>query len=210
VSIRLRISHSGGQGRLIQIDADSATIGRDAECDVVLDSIFVSRFHARLQTIEDGYEISDLDSRNGVEVEGRLIEQPAHLSSGEAFNVGPFELQIVQQPALEQVTQDFRRPRSGAQPLAIDLSTHEVLIGSAPIRPPLSRLEFRLLALLDEAGGAVRERDELGDAVWGRDQWDLNMLHRLVHRLKEKIEPSPEQPHYIVTVPGVGYRLQSS
>jgi len=30
-----------------------------------------------------------------------------------------------------------------------------------------------------------------------------------VHRLKEKIEPVPDQPQYVVTVPGVGYRLQS-
>jgi DNA-binding response OmpR family regulator len=210
VSIRLRVTNSGGQGRLVHVDADSAVIGRDPECDVVLDSIFVSRFHARLQALDDGYEIQDLDSRNGVEIEGRLIDQSERLSPGDAFSVGPFELQVVRQPALDQVTQDFRRPPAGTLPLTIDVSTHEVLVGSATVRPALSRLEFRLLALLNEAGGAVRERDELGDAIWGRDQWDLNMLHRLVHRLKEKIEPTPEQPHYIVTVPGVGYRLQSS
>ena len=50
-------------------------------------------------------------------------------------------------------------------------------------------------------------RRELGDAIWGRDQWDPNMLHRLVHRLKEKIEPNPDKPRYVQTVPWVGYRL---
>jgi DNA-binding response OmpR family regulator len=33
------------------------------------------------------------------------------------------------------------------------------------------------------------------------------MLHRLVHRLKEKIEPTPEKTRYIQTVPWVGYRV---
>lgn len=194
---------------MIQVDADSALIGRDPDCDIILDSIFVSRFHARLQETDGIYEIHDLDSRNGVEVQGRLIQQQERLQPGDAFIVGPFELQIVPQPALEQVTQDFRRPRTGTEALMIDVATHEVMIGATPVRPPLSRLEFRLLALLNEAGGAVRERDELGNAIWGRDQWDLNMLHRLVHRLKEKVEPLPDQPRYIVTVPGVGYRLQT-
>jgi hypothetical protein len=209
VPIRLRVSNGSGPGRIVQVDAESALIGRDPDCDIVLDSIFVSRFHARLQAAEDGYEIHDLDSRNGVEVHGRLIERPERLSAGDAFVVGPFELQIIQQPALDQVTQDFRRPRTGAEPLIIDIATHEVMVGSTLVRPALSRLEFRLLALLHESGGAVRERDELGDAIWGHGQWDLNMLHRLVHRLKEKIEPAPEQPRYVITVPGVGYRLQS-
>ncbi len=209
VPIRLRVSNGAGQGRVFQVDADSALIGRDPDCDIVLDSIFVSRFHARLQAADGDYEICDLDSRNGVEVQGRRITQPERLRPGDAFTVGPFEIQIVPQPALEQITQDFHRPRSGTEPLLIDVATHEVMIGAAPVRPPLSRLEFRLLALLNEAGGAVRERDELGNAIWGRDQWDLNMLHRLVHRLKEKIEPLPDQPRYIVTVPGVGYRLQT-
>jgi hypothetical protein len=205
----LRVSNGSGQGRVVQVDAESALIGRDPDCDVVLDSIFVSRFHARLQAADGGYEIQDLDSRNGVEIHGRLIERPERLQPGDAFTVGPFELQIVQQPALEQITQDFRRPRSGIETLIIDVATHEVMVGATPVRPPLSRLEFRLLALLHEAGGAVRERDELGDAIWGAGQWDLNMLHRLVHRLKEKIEPVPDQPRYIVTVTGVGYRLQT-
>ena len=50
-------------------------------------------------------------------------------------------------------------------------------------------------------------RQELGDAIWGRHHWDPNMLHRLVRRLKEKVEPDPAHPHYLQTVPGVGYVL---
>ena len=208
MTIRLRVTGSGGQGREIELPVNSLVIGRDPDCDVVLDSIFVSRCHARLCRTDEQYEITDLESRNGIDVNGRPIEQAASLTPGDAITIGPFELQIVERPVLEQVTQNFTRRPAGAS-LSVDSSTHEVFIKGMPVRPPLSRLEFRLIALLHEAGGAVRERDQLGDAIWGEGQWDLNMLHRLVHRLKEKIEPETGQPHYIITVAGVGYRLQA-
>jgi DNA-binding response OmpR family regulator len=208
MTIRLRVTNDSGLGREVQLEANSLVIGRDPDCDVVLDSVFVSRCHARLDKSRGCYEITDLESRNGIDLDGRRVEHSAVVTPGKAFTIGPFELQVVERPALEQVTQDFTQLRA-AQSLIVDVSTHEVFVGTTPVRPPLSRLEFRLLALLDEAQGAVQERDTLGNAIWGLDQWDLNMLHRLVHRLKEKIEPRPDQPRYIVTVPGVGYRLQS-
>jgi DNA-binding response OmpR family regulator len=208
MTISLLVKIDSGLGREVQLEANSLVIGRDPDCDVVLDSIFVSRCHARLHKNQGRYEVIDLESRNGIDLNGRRVERSAVLAPGDAFTIGPFELQVVERPALEQVTQDFTQLRP-LQSLVVDVLTHQVFVGATPVRPPLSRLEFRLLALLYEAEGAVQERDALGDAIWGHDQWDLNMLHRLVHRLKEKIEPRPDQPRFIVTVPGVGYRLQS-
>ncbi len=49
----------------------------------------------------------------------------------------------------------------------------------------------------------VCTRQELGDAIWGAGNWDPNMLHRL----KEKVEPDPEKPRYVQTIPWVGYRV---
>ena len=60
---------------------------------------------------------------------------------------------------------------------------------------------------LYERAGRVCTRQELGDAVWGRDRWDPAMLYRLVRRVKEKLEPLPARPRYLLTVPGFGYRL---
>ena len=208
MTIRLRVTSNGGQGREVELDSNSLVIGRDPECDLVLDSIFVSRNHARLCLREGHYEITDLESRNGVDLNGRPIERATTLVAGDAITIGPFELEILERRAPEQVTQEFTRLRD-MPALIVDVSTHEVILGGAPVRPPLSRLEFRLLALLHEADGAVRERNNLGDAIWGEGQWDPNMLHRLVHRLKEKIEPKPDHPRYVVTVAGVGYRLQT-
>ena len=60
---------------------------------------------------------------------------------------------------------------------------------------------------LYEHAGRVCTRQELGDAVWGRDRWDAAMLYRLVRRVKEKLEPQPAHPRYLRNVPGFGYRL---
>jgi DNA-binding response OmpR family regulator len=81
-----------------------------------------------------------------------------------------------------------------------------VSIGGQPLERRLSRQEFELLRYLYEHRGRVCARKELGDAVWGVDRRNHNMLHRLVHRLKEKLEPAPERPRYVQTVPQFGYR----
>ena len=91
--------------------------------------------------------------------------------------------------------------------LRVNSQTHEVWIGEELFRRRLSSQEFQLLSYLYEQHPRVCTRRELGDAIWGEYNWDLNMLHRLVHRLKEKVEPDSEQPRYVQTVSGVGYRI---
>lgn len=209
--MRLRVVSSNGQGRIVLVEGDEAIIGRDPDCDVVLDNIFISRFHARVCRTTDGYELTDLDSRNGVLIGDDPVQGSVALPADVPFTIGPFQLSVAERSRLEQVTQPFT-PQSSSPPayLVVDPDTHEVLVDGAPVRPRLSPLEFRLLAILSDARGRVCERSRLGDTIWGEEQWDLNMLHRLIHRLKEKIEPLPDQPRFVVTVPGVGYRLEAS
>lgn len=209
--MRLRVVSSNGQGRIVLVEGDEAIIGRDPDCDVVLDNIFISRFHARVRRTADGYELTDLNSRNGVLIGDNPVQGPMVLPADVPFTIGPFQLSVAERSQLEQVTQPFTPQSSSPSALlVVDPDTHEVLVDGAPVRPRLSPLEFRLLAILDDAHGRVCERSSLGDAIWGEEQWDLNMLHRLIHRLKEKIEPLPDQPRFVITVPGVGYRLEAS
>jgi DNA-binding response OmpR family regulator len=90
--------------------------------------------------------------------------------------------------------------------LLIDLDRHEVTRDGEPI--PLTRVEFRLLVTLVEAGGRVLSRDQLLDAVYGQDQSDVLDRTVDVHigRLRDKLGDDPEQPRYVATVRGVGYR----
>ena len=73
----------------------------------------------------------------------------------------------------------------------------------------LTRLEFRLLYTLMVHRGQVLSTEVLVERVWrysGRGDRDL--VRGLVKRLRAKIEPDSAHPIYILTIPGVGYKLQ--
>ncbi|RME44965.1 MAG: DNA-binding response regulator [Chloroflexi bacterium] len=91
--------------------------------------------------------------------------------------------------------------------LKINLATMRVERRGEPVN--LTPTEFHLLEVLVRAGEAPVDRRELLTAVWGepyRD--DFNILRVHIRHLREKIEDDPNDPHYIVTVRGVGYRFQ--
>ncbi len=68
-------------------------IGRDRDCDIVLNHVLISRRHARIEHGAEGYVIEDLDSANGTYVNGLRIERtPLH--DNDRIQVGPFILQL--------------------------------------------------------------------------------------------------------------------
>jgi two-component system, OmpR family, response regulator ResD len=74
---------------------------------------------------------------------------------------------------------------------------------------PLSAREFDLLGFLAAHPGRAFSRDELIDRVWEAANYsDTSTVTVHVRRLRAKIEPDPEQPRFIQTVWGVGYRFQ--
>jgi transcriptional regulator with GAF, ATPase, and Fis domain len=64
------------------------TIGRASECQVVVRDERVSRKHARIATTPMGWEVTDLGSRNGTQVDGTTIAGPHLLKEGETIAVG--------------------------------------------------------------------------------------------------------------------------
>jgi DNA-binding response OmpR family regulator len=88
----------------------------------------------------------------------------------------------------------------------IDLVAHEVrrAEGLVHLRPK----EFQLLAMLAAHPGRAYSRRQLLDRVWGHDhEGDPRTVDVHVRWLRSKLEPRPEAPVHIVTVRGVGYRL---
>ena len=72
----------------------------------------------------------------------------------------------------------------------------------------LSRKEFDLLALFAQRLGQVVTRDECLDEIWwGRDLADTRTLDTHVKRLRQKLEKDPANPVHLVTIRGVGFRL---
>ena len=76
----------------------------------------------------------------------------------------------------------------------------------------LTPIEFRLLVHLAQHPGQVFSRAQLLEAVWGysADLSDENTVKVHVRRLREKIEPDPKNPPYLLTVRGFGYRLREA
>ena len=74
----------------------------------------------------------------------------------------------------------------------------------------LSKTEFRLLCELAQNPGRVFSRESLLDKVWGYDYFgDGRLVDVHVRRLRTKVESDPANPRHVVTVRGLGYRLQS-
>jgi DNA-binding response OmpR family regulator len=73
----------------------------------------------------------------------------------------------------------------------------------------LTKTEFRLLCELADNRGKVYSREELLDNVWGYDYFgDGRLVDVHVRRLRTKVESDPAAPRHVVTVRGLGYRLE--
>ena len=90
--------------------------------------------------------------------------------------------------------------------LTIDTERYEVRRGDELV--PLTPVEFKLLVTLVAADGRALTRDQLLDAVYGSDDGDVldRTIDVHVGRLREKLGDDAEQPLYVMTVRGVGYR----
>lgn len=94
-----------------------------------------------------------------------------------------------------------------AGPVRMDVERHVVSVNGEQITLPLK--EFDLLEYLMRNSGRVLTRGQLIDRVWGADYvGDTKTLDVHVKRLRSKIESDPANPVHLVTVRGLGYKLE--
>jgi Protein of unknown function (DUF3662)/FHA domain len=79
-------------GRRLIVPPAGATVGRSRDCDVVLEDSGISRHHAELRPTVDGWEIEDLGSTNGVQVNGRPIRGAHPVRDGDRLEFGSSEI----------------------------------------------------------------------------------------------------------------------
>lgn len=113
---------------------------------------------------------------------------------------------------VSRIVRRFGSPPPGeftAGEFRIDLRSREVYQGDRAL--PLTRKEVALLYALARRMGATATRDELLNEVWGAECDSIsNVLDVHIRSLRRKIEPVPQQPRYIVTVRGIGYRFNGA
>ena len=91
--------------------------------------------------------------------------------------------------------------------LKVDLARHQVALGTKEII--LTPTEFDILHVLVENAGKVITHRQIIRSVWGSAYEDESRLLRVnISNLRRKIEPDPNQPYYILTELGVGYRFR--
>jgi hypothetical protein len=204
----LHVLEQSGAERWIDLGRRTITIGRDSTCSVQLDSPYISRQHARVDIRDGSPVITDLGSRNGSHVNGVVVTGPVRLLAADVITLGDVTITCEAEPAFATRTlvPGVIKPIK-PDLLRVDADVHQVWVGDRPSERRLSAQEFQLLGYLYTHRERVCTRHELGNCVWGEHNWDQNMLHRLVHRLKDKLEPHPRQPRYVQTLPWIGYRL---
>ncbi len=91
----------------------------------------------------------------------------------------------------------------------IELRREQGIVLKAGAELSLTKTEFNLLCEFADHAGMVLSRDQLLERVWGYEYLgDSRLVDAHVRRLRVKVEESPEDPRLIITVRGIGYRLQ--
>ena len=91
--------------------------------------------------------------------------------------------------------------------VAVNLAGRTVSRGERPV--DLTAQEFKLLAHLVSNPGRTFSREELLSGAWGIDyEGTPRTVDTFVRQLRQKLEPDPEEPRYILTARGLGYRFE--
>jgi two-component system KDP operon response regulator KdpE len=92
--------------------------------------------------------------------------------------------------------------------LIVDLSRRLVTVSGLNVQ--LTPTEYELLRVLVTYAGKVLTHHFLLREVWGAEYGEeFHMLHVNISNMRRKIEPEPTRPRFIITEPGVGYRLKT-
>ncbi len=94
-------------------------------------------------------------------------------------------------------------------PVSLDRDLRRVTVDGTQVKLTFS--EFELLGCLMSRPGYAFNRQELLRAIWGDSAYrDPRAIDVHIRHLREKLEPVPEDPNLILTVPGTGYRFRES
>lgn len=90
--------------------------------------------------------------------------------------------------------------------LAINTASRSVSLSGTPVQ--LTPKEFDILAFLAANRGTVFSKEEIYQAVWNdRYLLDSSNIMAFIRKIRKKIEPEPDNPRYLLTVWGVGYKM---
>lgn len=145
-------------------------------------------------------------------VRDREQDKVAALDAGaDDYLTKPFgsgELLARLRAALRRAARSSVDPNFLIDDLRVDLARRVVTLAGREVQ--LTPTEYELLRVLVSNSGRVLTHHQLLREVWGVGyDAEIHMLRVNISNLRRKLEPDPARPHYIVTEPGVGYRLRA-
>lgn len=215
--IPLIIAQSGPVvGQRWALTQSQLLIGRDPDCDIVIADRQVSRHHALLKRVADGYVVEDLGSKNGTHLNGVALHGPQPLQDGDLIQVAlvarlAFVGSDATVPLRIETTPDGGVVSVGR--LRLDTGARRVWVGGQEVDPPLSVPQFRFLELLYERPGQVCSRDEVIRTVWPEAAGggvSEQAIDALVRRIRDRLAELDPEHDYIITVRGHGFRLDNA
>ena len=201
------------EGYSVETSADGESALERAAADT-FDLVLLDVMLPRL----GGFDVLRELRRRGIETpvimltaRGQVVDKVVGLRLGaDDYVTKPFEMMEL----LARIEAKLRRAPSVVHPaggyqfgdVRVDFRRAEVTKASSPLE--LSAREFQLLRYFIEHRGATLTRDELLNEVWGYNAMpSTRTVDVHVAWLRQKIEPNPRHPQYILTIHGLGYKF---
>jgi len=202
----------------IPLGTDAVLIGRPSKKPdaippdiMILGDDYISRNQAEIYySFSDGYfMLRDNGSLNGTFLNSEMLEKnkPYPLKdhdligfckiSGEVRLVLRFRTSDSTLPPWVEEMHDGPPEKQG---FFINIAARRVFISGKEV--PLTRKEFKVIEVLYNNKGNACSIDDISWEVWGKEGASDELIAKYISRLREKIEPEPPKPRYIVTVPG--------
>jgi two-component system, OmpR family, KDP operon response regulator KdpE len=158
-----------------------------------------------MRTRDEGVPIVVLSSRSDESAKVQALDIGADDYVTKPFGMDEL-LARIRAALRHQLQVQGERPIFRAGDLSVDLVRRIVRIGDKEVK--LSPKEYELLRLLVQHAGKVLTHRFLLKELWS-DLTDAQYLRVYVRQLRQKVEPDPQRPQYILTETGIGYRLRA-
>lgn len=209
-------TESGHQCVVVNAPRDAVEIFRETRPDVVVLDIMMPRLNG-FEICKSIREIDPCVPVLFLSAKGDLSDKRTGFAiGGDDYVTKPFDDEelIVRLEALNRRAHlgsaatlcDEERDSFVRGDFVLDAREHRITFRGHVLE--LTPKEFDILLYLAKNASCVVGKEELIEAVWGREYLKQNInLAVYIRRIREKIEPDPAKPRYVETVWGVGYRF---
>jgi len=184
------------------LDERGCTLGRAADCGIVVGRPFASRLHAHIRWDGHYFVLIDNQSANGTYVNGRRLNGEHKLKHGDEIGLGDPACLVIYFDE-DKTVQPKARLRFDARQWRFEWDQQPLI---------LTTDQMSLLILLYERRGETCNRDACARALWSREYdayMDADALDQIASRLRARLRlAAPEAADLLVTMRGQGYILK--